>query len=310
MTKTPDDRIDRRTILSLAAFATAAATGALALPPARSGSQPGRAARDVPIPTPVVQTMSGAVQGLVENGVLAFKGIRYGTPPVGKLRFMPPRPAEPWTGIYDATDFGAPAMQVASGVTVNTASNADLQMHRVFTTPSDIKIMNEDCLFLNVWTLGTDDKRRPVMLWIHGGGFAYGSGAQPIYQCDGLAKFGDVVTVSVNHRLNVFGYLNLADLMGPDYASSGTVGMQDLVLALQWIRDNIAKLWVNPAAAKRFASFWRWKAPRGFSTKHQLRAAPTPQSGERTERLRRPRRCSMSSKSHPGIWPACRPYRP
>jgi para-nitrobenzyl esterase len=114
-----------------------------------------------------------------------------------------------------------------------------MQMHQVFTTPSEMKVMNEDCLFLNVWTPTTDTENRPVMVWIHGGGFAFGSGAQPIYQGDGLAKFGDVVVVSVNHRLNVFGYLHLGDVMGSEFASSGTVGMQDLVLALEWVRDNI-----------------------------------------------------------------------
>jgi para-nitrobenzyl esterase len=116
----------------------------------------------------------------------------------------------------------------------------------VFATPSLMKLQNEDCLYLNVWTPGTDAKARPVMVWIHGGGFAYGSGADPIYQGDGLARAGDVVVVSVNHRLNVFGYTYLGDLMGPDYASSGTVGMQDLVLALKWVHDNIAGFGGDP----------------------------------------------------------------
>jgi para-nitrobenzyl esterase len=249
MNRTKASGPDRRELFGLTAAAVAsvaavgAATSASAQPPA-----PGAAARGpgIPVPTPVVHTRAGAVQGLVEDGVLAFKGVRYGAAPIGKLRFMPPQPAEAWTGIYDATDFGAPAMQMAGGATVDTGSDAGLQMHRVFTTPSELKIMNEDCLFLNVWTPGADAKKRPVMVWIHGGGFAYGSGAQPIYQCDGLAKFGDVVAVSVNHRLNVFGYLHLGDLMGPAYASSGTVGMQDLVLALRWIRDNIAAFGGDP----------------------------------------------------------------
>jgi para-nitrobenzyl esterase len=249
MTASDKAGLDRRQMFGLAA-ATAAA-GASALAPAQASSQPmqpGAAERGagIPAPTPVVQTTAGRVQGLVEDGVLAFKGIRYGAAPIGKLRFMPPQPAPSWTGIYDATDFGAPAMQMAGGNTVVTTNDAGLQMHRVFTTPSELKVMNEDCLFLNVWTPGADARKRPVMVWIHGGGFAYGSGSQPIYQCDGLARFGDVVTVSVNHRLNVFGYLNLADLMGADYASSGTVGMQDLVLALRWVRDNIAAFGGDP----------------------------------------------------------------
>ena len=239
--------VDRRQVFGFAAAGAAAAlpAGASATTALRRPGAP-EVGPGIPVPSPVVQTKSGAVQGLVEDGVLAFKGIRYGAPPIGKLRFMPPRPTAPWQGIYDATDFGAPAMQIAGGATVNVGSDSALQMHRVFTTASELKIMNEDCLFLNVWTPGADNRKRPVMVWIHGGGFSYGSGAQPIYQCDGLARFGNVVTVSLNHRLNVFGYLHLGDVMGPDYASSGTVGMQDLVLALQWIKDNIEAFGGDP----------------------------------------------------------------
>jgi para-nitrobenzyl esterase len=240
------DKLDRREIIGLAAVGAAAlgATPALAATPkkkAKTVARPGSTEHGpgVPEPTKVIRTRAGPVQGLTIAGVHHFKGIRYGQAPIGKLRFMPPQPAESWTAIYDATDFGAPAMQLASGTTVDTTNDFGMQMHRVFTTPSDIKIQNEDCLFLNVWTPSPDAKKRPVMVWIHGGGFAYGSGSQPIYQGDGLAQFGDVVVVSLNHRLNVFGYLNLAETMGSDYASSGTVGMQDLVLALQWVRDNI-----------------------------------------------------------------------
>jgi para-nitrobenzyl esterase len=253
------DKLDRRDIIGLAALGAAAlgATPGLAAT-AAAGKKAGKAKAAPAIPggamhgagvpevTKVVQTRSGPVQGLVIEGVNHFKGIRYGKAPIGKLRFMPPQPVESWTAIYDATDFGAPAMQLASGTTVDTTNDFGMQMHRVFTTPSDIKIQNEDCLFLNVWTPAPDAKKRPVMVWIHGGGFAYGSGSQPIYQGDGLAKFGDVVVVSLNHRLNVFGYLNLAEAMGPDYASSGTVGMQDLVLALQWVRDNAAAFGGDP----------------------------------------------------------------
>jgi para-nitrobenzyl esterase len=247
MTKSDGAGLDRREIFGVAAATAAAGIPAFAPGPV-AAAQPGAAEHGpgIPVPTPVVATASGPVQGLVEDGILAFKGIRYGAPPVGKLRFMPPKPAAAWTGVYDATDFGAPAMQIAGGSSIAATTDASLQMHRVFTTPSELKIMNEDCLYLNVWTPGADAKKRPVMVWIHGGGFAYGSGAQPIYQCDGLARFGDVVTVSVNHRLNVFGYLYLGDLMGPEYASSGTVGMQDLVLALQWIRDNIERFGGDP----------------------------------------------------------------
>jgi para-nitrobenzyl esterase len=249
-----EDGFDRRSLLGLAAGAAAlGAGGASAAPAKRPAARPAKsvpgAAMTIPgAPTPskVVQTRAGKVQGLVIDGISHYRGIRYGKAPIGKLRFMPPQPAEAWSGIYDATDFGAPAMQLAGGTTVDVNNDFSLQMHRVFTTPSELKINNEDCLFLNVWTPAADAKRRPVMVWIHGGGFAYGSGSQPIYQGDGLAKAGDVVVVSMNHRLNVFGYLNLAEAMGPDYASSATVGMQDLVLALRWVRDNIEAFGGDP----------------------------------------------------------------
>jgi para-nitrobenzyl esterase len=241
--------IDRREVIALAAGAAAVGVGGFASAQPRSEfPNKGRAAvgPGLPVPTKVVPTRSGPVQGLVENGVHTFRGIRYGAAPVGRLRFMPPQPPEPWTTPADCTEFGPPAMQMASGATASTMSDYSLQMHRVFATPSLMKLQNEDCLYLNVWTPGTDAKRRPVMVWIHGGGFAYGSGADPVYQGDGLARFGDVVVVSVNHRLNLFGYTHLGDLMGPEYASSGTVGMQDLVLALRWVHDNIAGFGGDP----------------------------------------------------------------
>jgi para-nitrobenzyl esterase len=241
--------LTRRSMLGLAAAATAAG---LTSPGARAAtSEPattGDAVRGpgVPIPTSVVATNSGPVRGLIIDGIHSFKGLHYAAAPIGDLRWMPPQRPRPWTSVYDASDFGAPAMQLASGSIIEAPDEFGFQMHRVFTTPSELKLMNEDCLYLNVWSPGTDSKRRPVMFWIHGGGFAFGSGSQPIYQGEGLAKAGDVVVVSVNHRLNVFGYLHLGDAMGSQYATSGTVGMQDLVLALQWVRDNIAAFGGDP----------------------------------------------------------------
>jgi para-nitrobenzyl esterase len=238
--------VTRRSLLGFAAASTVSLTRH-----ASAASEPGTlgdAVRGlgVPLPTGIAQTTSGPVRGLIVDGVLSFKGLRYAAPPVGELRWMPPQRPQPWKSVYDASDFGAPAMQLASGSIIEAPDEFGFQMHRVFTTPSELKVMNEDCLYLNVWTPGTDSKKRPVMFWIHGGGFAFGSGSQPIYQGDALAKAGDVVVVSVNHRLNVFGYLHLGDAMGSQYATSGTVGMQDLVLALQWVRDNIAAFGGDP----------------------------------------------------------------
>src|SRR5258706_12171195 len=159
---------------------------------------------------------------------------------------MPPQKPVAATVILDCSEYGAPAMQMATGATAAPMTDLGMQMSRVFTTPSELKIQNEDCLFLNVWSPATDDGKRPVMFWIHGGGFAYGSGGQPIYCGEDLARDHNVVVVSVNHRLNVFGYLYLADAFGKAYESSGTVGMQDIVLALEWVRDNIGNFGGDP----------------------------------------------------------------
>lgn len=199
-------------------------------------------AADMPIPTAVVDTTSGPVQGLVEDNIHSFKGVRYAAAPVGKQRFMPPQRPEKSAARIDATAFGAPCMQMASGSTAVPTSDYNLQLKTVFPTPSEMKIDNEDCLFLNVWTPNTDNKKRPVMVWFHGGGYAYGSSSWPVYDGENLARRGDVVVVTVNHRLNVFGYLHLAEMLGEDYASSGNAGMMDLVASLNWVRENIAAL--------------------------------------------------------------------
>ena len=147
----------------------------------------------------------------------------------------------------DATEFGAPAIQMAPPISTSPATDFGRQLATIYPTPAEIKIQNEDCLFLNVWTpaLG-GGARRPVMVWLHGGGFAYGSGAWPIYDSANLAKKGDVVVVTVNHRLNVFGYLYLGQLGNDAYAPSGNAGMLDLVAALQWVRDNVEAFGGDP----------------------------------------------------------------
>jgi len=206
-----------------------------------------RADDPIPVVTKVVKTTNGSVQGLVKDGVQVLKGIRYGAPPVGPLRFMPPAKPKPWKGAADATEFGAPAIQMAPPISASPATDFGRQLATIYPTPAEIKIQNEDCLFLNVWTpaLGAAT-RRPVMVWIHGGGYAYGSGAWPIYDGANLARKGDVVVVTVNHRLNVFGYLYLGQLANDAYAKSGNSGMLDLVAALEWVRDNIEAFGGDP----------------------------------------------------------------
>ncbi len=194
-------------------------------------------AAGAPVPTLIVTTDAGRVQGLLDHGVSAFKGIPYAKPPIGTLRFMAPQPVEAWGSVLDATDYGASAMQMydRGGDTILSR-----QIATVFTTESEKKSDNEDSLFLNVWTPAPDDRKRPVMVWFHGGGWAYGSGSWPVYDGTNLANKGDVVVVTVNHRLNVFGYLNLADIGGEKYQHSGNAGLLDMVLALEWVRDNIS----------------------------------------------------------------------
>jgi para-nitrobenzyl esterase len=201
-----------------------------------------------PVPTPVIETTAGDVQGLVEEGISTFKGIPYAAPPLGALRFRAPQPHAGWDHVLDATDFGAPAMQMYDRVL--TGTDLSLQLATVFTMRSDMKIDNEDCLYLNVWTPAVDAagyaRTRPVMVWFHGGGYSYGSGAWPLYDGANLVRKGDVVVVTVNHRLNVFGYLYLAELGGERYARSGNAGMLDLVASLEWIRDNVSRFGGDP----------------------------------------------------------------
>lgn len=174
-----------------------------------------------------VETTGGKVRGAEGDGVTVFKGIRYGASTAGAGRFRPPTPAR-WTGVFDAARFGDQSPQVRSAL-------------------ADPGPMSEDCLRINIWTPRLDTRRRPVMLWFHGGGFEAGSASQPLYDGTNLAKRGDVVVASINHRLNVFGHCHLAERLGADYSSSGNVGFLDLVAAMRWVRDNIARFGGDPA---------------------------------------------------------------
>jgi len=194
--------------------------------------------------TNVVRTTNGPVRGYREGSLNLFKGLRYAAPPIGPLRFKPPQKPQPWTETADALGLGAPAIQVGvpPGETTGGRSAGDPPAPGQPGT-------DEDCLFLNVWTPGLTGAR-PVMVWLHGGGFAAGSGGAAMYDGANLARRGDVVTVTVNHRLNVFGYLHLAELGG--HASSGQAGMLDIVATLEWVRDNIAAFGGDPAKVTIF----------------------------------------------------------
>ena len=203
---------------------------------------------DTPVLTKVVKTSNGPVQGLVENGIQTFKGLRYAAPPLGPLRFMPPQKPKPWTQTAEATKLGAASMQLRSGGSaVPYPGHVGQALGQLFTPPDDIARQNEDCMFLNVWTpqLG-GSRNRPVMVWFHGGGFNYGSGSWPAYDGHNLASHHDVVVVTVNHRLNAFGYVYLGELAGGEFATSGNAGQLDLIASLEWVRDNISQFGGDP----------------------------------------------------------------
>jgi para-nitrobenzyl esterase len=202
---------------------------------------------DTYIPTKVVKTSNGPVQGFAEDGVLTFKGLRYAAPPLGPLRFMPPQKPKPWTEPAQATKLGAASMQLRSGGSaVSYPGQVGQALGQLFTPPDDIARQNEDCMFLNVWTPQLGGQKRPVMVWFHGGGFNYGSGSWPAYDGHNLASRHDVVVVTVNHRLNAFGYLYLGQLADESFASSGNAGQLDLIASLEWVRDNIAEFGGDP----------------------------------------------------------------
>lgn len=198
---------------TLGAFAAAAASAT----PARAGTAA----------SPRAATTHGPVIGARDHGVLSFKGVRYGAD-TRPTRFQPPRPPAPWSRPVEALTYGAASPQ--------SGAEAD---------------QSEDCLFLNVWTPGLDAGRRPVMVYIHGGGYSTGSGSSPLYDGSRLATRGDVVVVTLNHRLNLFGYASLARF-DAGLPHSGNAGQLDLVLALQWVRDNIAAFGGDPGRVMVF----------------------------------------------------------
>jgi len=191
---------------------------------------------------PVGNTRHGQVRGVREGDVLVFKGIRYGAD-TATTRFAAPAAPTAWTEVRDAAQFGATCPQTPTG---NPGG--------LFTSwrPDPTPPLSEDCLFLNVWTPGLDDGgQRPVMVWFHGGGFSSGSGSSRAYDGVRLARRGDVVVVTVNHRLNVFGYLALGHY-GEGFEDSAVAGVLDMVQALEWVRDNIAAFGGDPETVMIF----------------------------------------------------------
>lgn len=178
-----------------------------------------------------VETGSGKVRGYFYDGVYIFKGIPYAK----AKRFHAPEPIEPWEGVFPATNYGyvCPLLNLPK-------PQGELMV------PHSYWVMNEDCQNLNIWTPGLDGEKRPVMVWLHGGGFSEGSSIEQIaYEGGNMCKFGQVVVVSLNHRLNILGYCDLSPF-GEEYANSGNAGTDDIVAALKWLHDNIERFGGDP----------------------------------------------------------------
>ncbi|MBQ6491883.1 MAG: carboxylesterase/lipase family protein, partial [Atopobiaceae bacterium] len=174
-----------------------------------------------------VTTTAGTLRGGESDGVFIFKGVRYATAP---RRFEPAQPVEPWEGVVDATEYGPTSPQGAI-LGMGASGNGDGT--------------SNDCQTVNIWTPGLDDEARPIMVWLHGGGFSTGSGNDAQYDGEALARSGNVVVVAVNHRLNLYGHLDLS-AYGNQYRYSGNVGVMDIQMALEWLRDNAASFGGDP----------------------------------------------------------------
>ncbi len=192
----------------------------------------------------VIETAAGKLRGIARNGIHSFRGVHYGASTAGSNRFRAPQQVQPWAGVRDALAFGptCPQQPIRYEVPMFAWYHPELND-------------SEDCLTLNVYTPGVrdgDTARRPVMVWLHGGGFSVGGSTAEVFDGSNLARHGDVVVVTVTHRLNLFGHFHLAAHAGDAYATSGNAGLLDLVLALEWVRDNAAAFGGDPANVTLF----------------------------------------------------------
>src|SRR6185436_13095770 len=180
---------------------------------------------------PEVRTRAGRLSGVEDARTLAFLGVPYAAPPLGKLRWMPPAAALPWSGVRAATQRGPVAPQLA---------------HKLDDLWGGVgtRAQNEDCLTLNVWTPALDGAKRPVLVWFHGGAFVTGAGSLPGFSGAALAASGDLVVVTLNYRLGPLGWLHAPELSP---AAPANFGLLDQAAALQWVHDEIAGFGGDPA---------------------------------------------------------------
>lgn len=234
------DMLNRRTLVA----GVGAAAGVSLVAPAFAASvRPRQAASGAPVLGPVVKTTNGAVRGYRANGVHVFRGLRYAAPTGGANRFKPPVKPAPWTGVMET-------LIAAGGPSAPQRQDPPNALGAGFSSDAPV---SEDCLFINLFTPAVNDPgKRPVMVWIHGGGYSNGSGTAPGFDGSNLARQNDVVVVSLNHRLNAFGHLYLGDVLGPAYADSGNVALLDIVAVLEWVCDNIAAFGGDPGNVTLF----------------------------------------------------------
>ena len=175
----------------------------------------------------VVQTHQGKLRGTMDKNICVWRGVRYAKAPVAELRFHAPQQVESWSGVKNATEFGASAPQVKNSLVGD-------------------ELKSEDCLFLNIWSPAADGKKRPVMFWIHGGGFVIGSGSASLYNGVNLANHGDVVVVTINYRLGSLGFLYFETEAARKAGFENNLGMKDQIAALQWVKENISAFGGDP----------------------------------------------------------------